>query len=74
MLQTHLAFFPGSPIKQVTELLVFNVTKSLLYKRSFIDRACLVKTAGSYLCLFYGMAISVEQASTKYSFGAGVIL
>ena len=70
MLQTHLAFFPGSLIEQVTELLVFNITKSLLYKRFFIDRACLVKMAGSCLCLYYGMAISLEQASTKYSFGA----
>ena len=39
----------------------------MLYKRFFIDRSCSLKMAGSCLCLFYGMATSFEQASTKYS-------
>ena len=31
MLQTYLAFFPGSLNKKVTELLVFNIARSLCY-------------------------------------------
>ena len=31
MLQTYLAFFPGSLNKEVTELLVFNIARSLCF-------------------------------------------
>ena len=31
MLQTYLAFFPGSLNKEVTELLVFNIARTLCY-------------------------------------------